>query len=227
MTVVALELGPSSPKIVPLGDGTKEKRYGEITFKDIIRERSGWLLFFFGGLLAAAVVVESFEVRLQSSNSCTHVTTINLNQSIQEILKEHVELSYFVPLLIGHGGNTGAQSNAEIIRSLARGHVRPQDYLMVLQKESFAGAAMGASLGILVYLCSFVWTSLPRDVALTVAISLPIVSIWANTLGALFPLLFSHLGYNPAVTSAPLMTTVVDATGLAIYLGIAMLVIGL
>ena len=129
--------------------------------------------------------------------------------------------------MIGHGGNTGAQSNAEIIRALARGHVRPSDYWMVLRKESIAGGAMGAGLGLLIYLCSFIWTSLPRDVALTVAISLPVVSIWANILGGMFPLLATHLGYNPAVTSAPLMTTVVDATGLAIYLGIGMLVIGL
>lgn len=52
----------------------------------------------------------------------------------------------------------------------------------------------------------------PRQVGLTVAISLPIVSLWANFLGGVFPLMSAHYGYNPAVTSAPLMTTVVDST---------------
>lgn len=61
---------------------------------DLIRERWGWLLIFFGGLVLAALVVEAFE----------------------DVLKHNVELSYFVPLLIGHGGNTGSQSNATVIR---------------------------------------------------------------------------------------------------------------
>lgn len=61
---------------------------------DLVRTRWGWLLAFFGGLMIAAVVVEAFE----------------------NVLKQHVALSYFVPLLIGHGGNTGSQSNATIIR---------------------------------------------------------------------------------------------------------------
>lgn len=139
----------------------------------------------------AAVVVESFET----------------------ILREHVQLSYFVPLLIGHGGNTGAQSNATIIRALALGQLRPSDHLMVVRKEAVAGGAMGAGLGALIVACSFFWRGLPFDVALTVAISLPVVSVWANILGGLFPLLAARFGYNPAVTSAPLMTTVVDSTG--------------
>jgi hypothetical protein len=82
------------------------------TVVDLVRARWGWLLVFFAGLMLAAVVVEAFE----------------------SILKQHVELSYFVPLLIGHGGNTGSQSNATIIRALALGHLRPGDYLMVVWK---------------------------------------------------------------------------------------------
>jgi len=95
MTIVTLEVG--SPTNSAPASIHKDK-YAEASFYDIIRERSGWLLFFFGGLLAAAFVVEIFEA----------------------VLKEHVELSYFVPLLIGHGGNTGAQSNATIIRCACR-----------------------------------------------------------------------------------------------------------
>ena len=80
--------------------------------RDLMRSRWGWLLLFFGGLVLAAVVVEAFE----------------------EVLKQHVELSYFVPLLIGHGGNTGSQSNATVIRALALGHLRASDWAMVVYK---------------------------------------------------------------------------------------------
>eukprot|EP00854_Cymbomonas_tetramitiformis_P025417 gene25417-31036_t len=85
---------------------------------DTVRARSGWLLIFFFGLMLAAVVVERFE----------------------HVLKEEVELSYFVPLLIGHGGNTGSQAVATVIRAIALGHVKPRDLSYVLLKESSAGA---------------------------------------------------------------------------------------
>ena len=98
---------------------------------------------------------------------------------------------------------------------------------MVIRKEAIAGGAIGALLGFMIFATSFLWRGLPREVALTVAISLPVVSMWANILGGVFPLISTSLGYNPAVTSAPLMTTVVDCTGLAIYLSIAKLVIGI
>lgn len=82
------------------------------TIRDLIRARYGWLLLFFFGLMLAALVVEAFE----------------------SVLRAHVELSMFVPLLIGHGGNTGSQSNATVIRSLALGHLKPSDWLLVVYK---------------------------------------------------------------------------------------------
>lgn len=90
------------------------------TIQDLVRARSGWLLLFFVGLMLAAVVVEAFEA----------------------VLREHVELSYFVPLLIGHGGNTGSQSNATVIRALALGHLRPSDWMMVVWKVRGGGAGV-------------------------------------------------------------------------------------
>mmetsp|Transcript_44161 Transcript_44161/g.111777 ORF Transcript_44161/g.111777 Transcript_44161/m.111777 type:complete len:146 (-) Transcript_44161:698-1135(-) len=87
-----------------------------------VRERFGWLAFFFAGLIIAAVVVEAFE----------------------DVLKKEVELSYFVPLLIGHGGNTGSQSVATVIRALAMKQVSIGDTLVCVAKEAAAGLIMGA-----------------------------------------------------------------------------------
>jgi Mg/Co/Ni transporter MgtE len=61
---------------------------------DIARSRTGWLVAFCIGLLLAALVVEQFE----------------------DVLEQHVELSFFVPLIMGHGGNTGSQSVTTVIR---------------------------------------------------------------------------------------------------------------
>jgi Mg/Co/Ni transporter MgtE len=148
-------------------------------------------------------------------------------EAFEEVLKQHVQLSYFVPLLIGHGGNTGSQSNATVIRALALGHLRSSDWLMVVYKECVAGSIMGGGLGLLILAFSSVWSGLDAQVGLTVAVALPIVSCWANFLGGVFPLMSAHYGFNPAVTSAPLMTTVVDGSGLAIYFWIAKMIMGL
>ena len=59
------------------------------------------------------------------------------------------------------------------------------------------------------------------NVGIVVAISLPLVSLWANLLGALLPLVASRLDRNPALTSAPLMTTIIDSSGLVIYFYVA------
>ncbi|EEH55937.1 Mg2+ transporter-e family [Micromonas pusilla CCMP1545] len=160
-----------------------------------VRARGGWLTVFFVGLVLAALVVEEFE----------------------DVLTANVELSYFVPLLIGHGGNTGSQSVATVIRAMALKQISTRDAWVVVYKESAAGFVMGAFLGVLVYLLALCWDGLDPIVGLVVAISLPLVSLWANMLGGVLPLAATHLGYNPAVTTAPLMTTIVDSSGLVIY----------
>ncbi|KAK3250225.1 hypothetical protein CYMTET_40381 [Cymbomonas tetramitiformis] len=80
---------------------------------------------------------------------------------------------------------------------------------------------MGAGLGLITFLLSFLWDGISPRVGVAVGVSLPVVSLWANCLGGLFPLCATWLGYNPAVTSAPLMTTVVDSSGLVIYFLVA------
>ena len=95
----------------------------------MVKARGGWLTVFFVGLVLAAVVVERFE----------------------DLLTREVELSYFVPLLIGHGGNTGSQSVATVIRAVALKQISPRDMLSVLVKEAVAGVLMGAFLGLLAW----------------------------------------------------------------------------
>jgi Mg/Co/Ni transporter MgtE len=170
-----------------------------------VKSRGGWLLVFFLGLMMAAVVIEAFE----------------------DVLRSEVELSYFVPLLIGHGGNTGSQSVATVIRALALGHVTPADLPYVLRKEAITGCGIGGILGLIIFLVSLLWKGISTPVGMTVAVALPLVSLWANLLGGLFPLMAVRLGYNPAVTSAPLMTTVVDSSGLIIYFYIAKWLLGI
>ena len=169
-----------------------------------IRARLGWLVFFFWGLMISTVVVEQFE----------------------DLLKKQVALSYFVPLLIGHGGNSGSQTVTTVIRAISMGELSQKDYLVALAKEGLAGTLMGCLLGCGVFSFSFLYPGFEPKVALTVAVSPPIISLWANVLGVGLPLLAQKLRLNPAVTAAPLMTTIVDATGLCIYFFVAQYIIG-
>lgn len=183
----------------PRAKGEPELPYKKENILGMMKARGGWLTIFFVGLVLAALVVEQFE----------------------HLLQANVELSYFVPLLIGHGGNTGSQSVATVIRAVALRQVGVRDMLHVIFKESVAGFLMGLGLGLVIYILAIYWEGLEVKIGLVVCISMPLVSAWANMLGGLLPLLSVYLGYNPAVTSAPLMTTVVDSSGLVIYFMVA------
>lgn len=63
--------------------------------------------------------------------------------------------------------------------------------------------------------------------SLIVVLTLVAICTWANTIGSLIPLVARRVGIDPAIISAPLITTLVDATGLAIYLLIAKVLLGL
>ncbi|EFJ52383.1 hypothetical protein VOLCADRAFT_103041 [Volvox carteri f. nagariensis] len=173
--------------------------YSRHNIFDITRARCGWLVTFCLGLLMSALIVQRFE----------------------DLLEHHVQLSFFVPLIMGHGGNTGSQTVSTIIRSLALRQIGQRDLLRTVGKEALAGALMGGLLGALILLLSLMWPHLGPGVGLTVGVALPIISMWANAVGAFLTLLADRFKMDPAVTSVPLMTTIVDATGLIIYFYIA------
>jgi len=137
----------------------------------------------------------------------------------------HLEFDTFVPLLIGTGGNAGSQSVGTVIRGLALGEIRSGDTVRVVARESLTGLSLGLLLGSLGFL--YTWFILGRIPAFGAVIGLAILGIcvWANAVGALVPLLANRLHIDPAVVSAPLISTLVDATGLVIFYLIAILLL--
>ena len=133
-------------------------------------------------------------------------------------------MAYFVPLLIGHGGNCGSQSVTTVIRALALKHIDQRsikETMHTLGKETGVGFFVGLVLAVFVYLMTFVWTAISVDSAIIVGITLPLISMWANLLGAFLPILTTSMGLDASIVSAPLMTTIVDSSGLIIYFAIA------
>lgn len=140
-------------------------------------------------------------------------------------LQEAASLAYYVPLLIGTAGNAGAQTTTTITRALALGEVRWRHFFQVILRELSIGVIVGIAIGILGLLNALIWRS-PLRIALTVASAQLLIIVWATTVGAMLPLLAQRLKIDPAVMSAPFITTLVDATGLIFYFQLAKWIVG-
>ncbi|HZG89845.1 MAG TPA: magnesium transporter, partial [Pseudonocardia sp.] len=168
----------------------------------LARSRAMWLLI----LLIAAVL------------------TVNVLQVFEATLEEVTALALFIPLLVGTGGNAGAQAATAAVRALAVGEVRTSDLPAVLWREVRVGLLLGAMLAAVGMVVATLLVG--PAVAAVVAISLIAICTWAATVGATMPLLARRVGIDPAVVSAPMVTTLVDATGLLIYFLTARAVLG-
>lgn len=181
-----------------------EKPYLATGIFEVSRKRMGWLLLLF----------------------VTETLTGSVLRHFQKQLDAVVALAFFVPLLIGTGGNAGTQTTSTIIRALAVGDIEPRDLLRIFWHEVRAGVFLGLTMAVVAFIRALAWGTTPT-LALAVATAIMIIVIWANSLGSLLPLIAYKLKVDPAVVSGPVMSTLVDATGLFIYLTIAGLMLGL
>src|SRR5262249_51783752 len=144
-----------------LGKIAGQVPYFQTSMFRTIRSRLVWLILLFVAETATGTVLRHFEGELA----------------------EVVALSFFVPLLIGTGGNAGSQTVSTIIRALALGEVRISDVLRVVWKELSTGFLLGALLGLIAFCRALLW-GVHYDLAFCVAITILSVCTWANTVGA-------------------------------------------
>jgi len=180
------------------------RAYLESSVFEVARARIGWLLILFLTESLTGTVLRHFESQLSSV----------------------VALAFFVPLLIGTGGNAGSQTTSTIIRALAIGDIDLGDALRSLWHELRVGVLLGLGMAVIAYLRALTWGSSP-PLALSVSLAIMGIVIWANGLGSMLPLLAARFRIDPAIVSGPVMSTLVDATGLYIYFTIARLVLGI
>ncbi len=185
------------------GDGM-EQPYFTVPIRRVVRKRIVWLLLLFlAGTLTSSVL-----------------------SIFKSELERMVMLSIFIPLLIGTGGNTGAQTVSTVIRGLALGEIRSRDTLRVVLRELLSGLLLGSLLGCVAFVWALLWGN-TTELAAVVGLTIMAICVWATVIGSLVPLVAQKIGIDPAVVSAPLISTLVDATGLAIYLLIAKALLGL
>ena len=156
----------------------------------------------------------------------TNTGTSAVIRSHQEILENVVALTAFIPLLIGTGGNVGAQSSTVVIRGLNTDEVQMMSAFNVIRREAIAGAFLGIMLGAVVTGWAYLLQgNLP--VAIVVGLSLVAISVLASVSGSSLPFLFQALKLDPALMSAPFITTAVDVLGVLIYLNMAKVILDL
>jgi len=137
-----------------------------------------------------------------------------------QILSEVVILAAFIPLLIGTGGNVGAQSSTVVIRGLSTQKIKSLGALKAISKEAITGALLGVLMLIVVIPFAW-WQGEGLLIGLAVGISLLSITTLAATAGAVLPLLFDRMGLDPALMSSPFITTATDIAGVFIYLNTA------
>ncbi|MBW4664888.1 MAG: magnesium transporter [Chroococcus sp. CMT-3BRIN-NPC107] len=156
----------------------------------------------------------------------TNTVTGTIIKSQESLLQQVVSLAAFIPLLTGTGGNVGAQSSTVVIRGMNTDEIRAMGEYQVIFREGIAGAILGTMLGSI----ATIWAYFLQGnlaVAISVGVSLVAISILASISGSALPFLFRFLRLDPALMSAPFITTAVDVAGVLIYFNLARLILRL
>jgi magnesium transporter len=156
----------------------------------------------------------------------TNTITGTIIKSQEAILQKLAILAAFIPLLVGTGGNVGAQSSTVVIRGMNTEEIRDLGTGYVILREAMAGALLGLILGVVATAWAY-WLQGNILVAIAVGISLVAIATLASIAGSALPFLFRSLKLDPALMSAPFITTAVDVLGVLIYFNIARLILNL
>ncbi|CAN5457512.1 magnesium transporter [soil metagenome] len=142
----------------------------------------------------------------------------------EEVLESVVALAFFMPLVIGTGGNAGTQAATMMIRALSTGDVEIRQWFRAFLREIAIGFTLGVSLGALGMVLGIFRGG--YEVGLIVLLTMMVMLVITNLLGMSLPFILTKLGLDPASASGPLVASIADAIGLLVYFAIASRVLG-
>ena len=187
-----------------------DKPYSRTGILEMWKNRVPWLLFLMISATFTSVILTHFE----------------------DMLAVQAALVAFIPMLMGTGGNSGAQASTAVIRSLSLGDTEPKDALSVVWKELRVALLCGLTLCLVNFVKMLLLDGmlLGNDgvtvaVAATVSLSILFIVMFAKVVGSMLPILAEKLGVDPAVMANPLISTMTDAVSLLIYIYIAKLIL--
>ncbi len=187
-----------------------DKPYSRTGIVEIWKNRIPWLMFLMLSATFTSMILTSFE----------------------DMLAVQAGLVAFIPMLMGTGGNSGAQASTAVIRALSLGDIEPRDVLSVVWRELrvafLCGVALAAvNFGKMLLLDGMLLhnDAVTVPVAATVSMSIVFIVLFAKSVGSMLPILAEKLGVDPAVMANPLISTVTDAVSLLIYIYVAKLIL--
>ena len=187
-----------------------DKPYSRTSIIEIWKNRIPWLMFLMLSATFTSMILTSFE----------------------DMLAVQAGLVAFIPMLMGTGGNSGAQASTAVIRALSLGDIEPKDALSVMWRELRVAFLCGLALAAVNFVKMLVLDGMilhndavTVQVAATVSSSILFIVLFAKSVGALLPILAEKIGVDPAVMANPLISTVTDAVSLLIYIYVAKLIL--
>ena len=187
-----------------------DKPYSRTSTVEMWKNRIPWLLFLMLSATFTSMILTRFE----------------------DMLAVQAGLVAFIPMLMGTGGNSGAQASTAVIRSLSLGDTEPGDALRVMWKEWRVSVLCGLTLALVNFFKMLLLDgmilhndSVTVTVAATVSLSVLFIVMFAKVVGSALPILAEKLGVDPAVMANPLISTVTDAVSLLIYIYVAKLIL--
>lgn len=176
----------------------EEIQYSEARVVDLVKRRAGWLVLLLVFDFLTGTVLKTF----------------------QHALSTVVALAFFIPMLLGTGGNAGSQTAITIIRGLATGDVTFKNLRRIIGMELLASLLMGIIVGTVAFTRAML---LQQDilVAAVVGCTMIVLVLLAISTGIFLPLLAKKIGLDPAALAGPFTTSIIDVTGLIIYFNIA------
>ena len=187
-----------------------DKPYSRTSIFEMWKNRIPWLMFLMLSATFTSMILTDFE----------------------NILAAQAGLVAFIPMLMGTGGNSGAQASTAVIRSLSLGDTEPRDVLRVMWKEWRVSLICGLTLAVVNFVKMLLVDGLLLQnanvtvaVAATVSLSIVFIVMFAKVVGSVLPIAAEKMGVDPAVMSNPLISTLTDAVSLLIYIYVAKLVL--
>ncbi len=187
-----------------------EEPYPTVSIVSMVKRRAVWLTLLFLGETLTAFAMGQFK---------------------DEISKA-VVLSMFIPLIISSGGNSGSQASTLVIRAMALGEITLSDWWKIMRREIISGLLLGIILGGIGFFQVAILSNITEAIkihwvliGLTMFFSLIGIVLWGTLSGSMLPFILKKLGADPATSSAPLVATMVDVTGLLIYFTVAIIIL--
>ncbi len=178
--------------------------YFQTTFVTFIKKRGVWLFILFFGEFFTQTALRHYDPVFEAVKGAT----------------------YYIPLLISAGGNSGSQSSTLIIRGLSIGEIRLRDWWRIFVRELAMGIVLGIGLGIVGFFRVLMYRDQTVWFALTVGITLIGIVVTGCTVGSMLPLILKRIGLDPATSSTPFIASLVDVLGIVVFVHVAMIVMG-